>query len=133
MAETAQHQYEIDTYMARARDELKVVEDLIEGKHYATAISRAYYTIFYAASALLLTRGISRSKHSGVIAAFRQHFVKPALIEAEYSRIYGDLLDARWASDYTLAVIANAEQALSYLHDASRFVERIQRYLEENK
>jgi len=131
--ETAQHQYEIDTYMARAHDELEVVEDLIGDKHYATAISRAYYAVFYAASALLLTKGISRSKHSGVIAAFRQYFVKPSLIEVEYSRIYGDLLDARWASDYTLAAIADVEQALSYFHDASRFVERIQRYLEEHR
>jgi len=34
--------------------------------------------------------------------AFRQYFVKPGLIEAEYSRIYGQLMDDRQEADYEL-------------------------------
>ena len=39
------------------------------------AINRAYYAFFYAATALLLTLDVTRSKHSGVMGAFRERFV----------------------------------------------------------
>ena len=76
----------------------------IEHGFYGTAINRAYYALFYATSGLLLTKDISRGKHAGVIAAFRQHFVKPGLIEPEYSDLYGDVMDARVDSDYEMAI-----------------------------
>ncbi len=40
--------------------------------YHGFAASRAYYAMFYAAQALLLSLGLSFSKHSGVIAAFGQ-------------------------------------------------------------
>jgi len=46
-----------------------------EHQDFITAVNRAYYAIFYAANALLCSRRLERSKHSGVLAAFRQHFV----------------------------------------------------------
>jgi uncharacterized protein (UPF0332 family) len=72
-------------------------------------VNRAYSAVFYAASALLLTEGLGRSKHSGVIAAFRQHFVKPGIIEIEYSRIYGRVMDDRLASDYEIEIPVEAK------------------------
>jgi len=48
---------------------------------FRAAVNRAYYAVFYAASAMLLTRGVERRKHSGVIGAFREHFVKTGLID----------------------------------------------------
>lgn len=44
------------------------------------AISRAYYAAFYLAQAALATKDISRSKHSGVIAAFGERFAKRGLL-----------------------------------------------------
>jgi uncharacterized protein len=44
------------------------------------AISRAYYAAFYLAQAALATKDISRSKHSGVIAAFGEHLTKKRLL-----------------------------------------------------
>lgn len=87
--------------------------------------------MFYAASALLVTEGLARSKHSGVIAAFRQHFVKPGHIEAEYSRIYERLMDDRQASDYDVEAIFEPERARTDVDDAGRFVDRIERHLQE--
>ena len=94
-------------------------------------LGKAYYAIFYAANALLLTRGLSRSKHSGVIAAFRQHFVKPGHIEDEYGEIYGRVMDDRNLSDYDVESSIEPERARADLSDAQRFVERVTRYLDE--
>ena len=86
---------EIDLYMRHAREMLAVAAHNMGDGFLGSAVNRAYYAVFYAASALLVTQGLARSKHAGVIAAFRQHFVKPGLIEAEYSRIYERVLDDR--------------------------------------
>jgi uncharacterized protein (UPF0332 family) len=96
-----------------------------------SAINRAYYAIFYAANALLVTEGLGRSKHSGVIAAFRERFVKTGIIELEYSRIYGRVMDDRHASDYEIEISADAEVAERDLGDSRLFVERIERHLRD--
>ena len=79
--------HEVALYIEHARQMLEVAAHNLADGFCGSAINRAYYAIFYVANALLRTKGIVRSKHSGVIAAFRQHFVKPGLIEVEYGDI----------------------------------------------
>lgn len=74
-------------YIKNAHVMLEVAALNLSEDFYGSAVNRAYYAIFYAANALLVTQGLARSKHSGVIAAFRERFVKTGLIEAEYSDI----------------------------------------------
>ncbi|MEA3460066.1 MAG: HEPN domain-containing protein [Chloroflexota bacterium] len=85
----------IAQYIERARMVLNSGELVLEHEDYITAVNRAYYTIFYAANAMLATRGLERSKHSGAITAFRQHFVKTGIIEVEYSDFYGAAMEDR--------------------------------------
>jgi uncharacterized protein (UPF0332 family) len=124
--------YQIQVYLDHARESLESAASNIEHGFYSTAINRAYYAVFYAASGLLLTKDISRSKHSGVIAAFRQHFVGPGVIEREYSDLYGDVLDARAGSDYDMAFEPDEVAAKERLDDARRFVERVSHQLLES-
>jgi len=90
-------QREVNLYIDHADEMLRVAAHNLAQGFYSTAVNRAYYAIFYAANALLATQGLSRGKHSGVIAAFRQYFVKPGLIEVEYSRTYGRLMGDSWS------------------------------------
>ena len=62
---------------------------------------------------MLSTQGLARSKHSGVISAFREHFVKSGLVETEYSDIYGRVMDHRHIGDYELDLLLEDEQARS--------------------
>jgi uncharacterized protein (UPF0332 family) len=80
----------INDYLRLSKEDLDTAELLLRSDKYRTSLSRSYYAVFYATSALLLTKGIKRSKHSGVEAAFNQFFVKTHRIEPEYSRIYRD-------------------------------------------
>jgi uncharacterized protein (UPF0332 family) len=95
---------------------------------FSAAVNRAYYAMFYAANALLVTRGLERSKHSGVIAAFRQQFVKPGLIRADYSRYFGEALDERHTADYELEPI-DFDTAGRNLAHAIEFVAETEGYL----
>ena len=64
-------------------------------------------------------------------AAFRQHFVKPGLIEAEYGRIYGQLMDDRHGGDYDLETTIEPEQAAADVEHAHQFVARVRQYLQQ--
>ena len=122
---------EVRLYIERAHEMLEVAAlSSAEGYH-GSAINRAYYAIFYAANGLLATQGLGRSKHSGVIAAFRQHFVKTGHIEVEYSRIYERVMDDRHVSDYDVEAFIESDRARTDMQDALRFVQRIERFLQE--
>jgi uncharacterized protein (UPF0332 family) len=109
---------QIETYLGHSRRALESAASNREHGFYATAINRAYYAMFYAASGLLLTKGISRGKHAGVIAAFRQRCVKSGLIETEYSELYGAVMESRISGDYEVAFEADLPTAEKALHSA---------------
>lgn len=129
--EVVARQHEVKLYMRHADKMLQVAEHNVTQGFYSTAVNRAYYAVFYAANSLLSTQRLSRSKHSGVIAAFRQHFVKSGLIEAKYSRMYGQLMDDRSGADYELETDIEPEQAIVDVEHAHQFVGRIRQYLQE--
>jgi uncharacterized protein (UPF0332 family) len=56
--------------IARAHAALQEANLLIEQEHFNGALNRVYYAAFYAARALLATRNLDSSRHSGVIALF---------------------------------------------------------------
>jgi uncharacterized protein (UPF0332 family) len=120
----------VSQYLAHAHQAVQTGRLVMRHEDYITAVNRAYYAIFYAANALLATKGLERSKHSGVIAAFRQHFVKTSLIEPEFSDYFGEALDDRHAGDYDLEALSY-ETALRDLNQAERFIQRVESILQE--
>ena len=79
-------QADVSLYLDRARKDLEAAESNLERGFYAVSVTRAYYAMFYAASALLASKEITRSKHSAVLAAFGEQFAKPGLTEADFPR-----------------------------------------------
>jgi len=120
---------EIALYLENAQEVLEVAQLNLDNDFYASAVNRAYYAIFYAANALLVTKRWSQSKHSGVISAFRQHFVKTGLIAPEYSDLYGRIMGNRHTSDYELESSITKEIARTDLADAQKFVAETTRWL----
>jgi uncharacterized protein (UPF0332 family) len=116
-------------HMEGARDALESARYNLDGGFYGVAVNRAYYAFFYAATALLLTLDITRSKHAGVLAAFREQFVKPGLFSVEDSRAYGEAFELRNVTDYEMLGHADSDQARAVVESARRFVERCRSYL----
>ena len=63
-------------------------------------LNRLYYAAFYAARALLATKALDSSRHSGVIALFQEHFVKTGLITTDAARALPRAFEKRQTSDY---------------------------------
>lgn len=74
--------------LERADEDLKVAESLKAQGAYRQSISRAYYAVFAAASAALLTQNVRRKKHSGVESAFNQYITNPGLVKRQLGAIY---------------------------------------------
>jgi uncharacterized protein (UPF0332 family) len=115
---------EIRELLSKARRSLLAAERLLRDGDSDFAVSRAYYAMFYTAQALLLSRDIRRSKHSAVIAAFNEHFVKNGEVPAKLFSLLRDGFEDRAESDYGLAVITD-EQARAGIAGAREFVETL--------
>jgi uncharacterized protein (UPF0332 family) len=122
---------DVRLYLDRAREDLLAAASNIQQGFYGVAISRAYYAMFYAANALLASKGLSRSKHSGVHSAFGEQFVKAGLLEPEYGRMLLNAFDSRLDADYEAHFTARREVAEAVLDNARKFVARMERYLQE--
>lgn len=130
MAFDAYTQHRIEEYLARAHQTLETGRLARDHEDDIAAVNRAYYAIFYAANALLTTEGLERSKHSGVISAFRQHFVKTGVIEPEFSDFYGEAMGERHVGDYELEPLDYATASRNLEH-ADKFIDRIGQVLQE--
>ena len=108
--------------IARARESLDEAELLIERRHLAGALNRLYYAAFYAARALLATRNLDSSRHSGVIALFQEHFVRTELIPTDVARALPRAFEKRQTSDYGDFSEPTSEEILSLRGQVQAFV-----------
>jgi uncharacterized protein (UPF0332 family) len=93
------------------------------------AASRAYYSMFYAVEALLLSKGLEFSKHRAVHAAFGREFATTGLLPAEFHRFliaaYGDRLEA----DYESTARVSQEAAARHIRAAGELLAAAMAYL----
>lgn len=93
------------------------------------AASRAYYAMFYAVEALLLSREMTFSKHSSVIAAFGKDFAKTGIVDARFHRAILNAFDLRNAGDYGSIHAVSEEKTKQVLDDAAEMLSEIRSLL----
>lgn len=93
------------------------------------AAGRSYYGMFYATEALLLSRDLSFSKHSAVITAFGQHFVKTGILPPSLHRYLLDAYDLRNLGDYGAVHAVDDSDARQALENAKAFCAAIRSHL----
>lgn len=96
---------------------------------YETSISRSYYSMFYLAQAVLATKDIYRKKHSGVSAAFAEHFTNkgllPKMLHIKILRAFED----RRMADYDMEISKTEKDASQVLGYAKDFREEVAPFL----
>ena len=122
---SSMHSTEVKANLERAEQAVNAAQKLLLDGYYDFAASRAYYAVFYAASALLLHEGLEFRKHSGVIAAIHQRFIKTGRMEKEFGKNLNWLFELRSIGDYGVTVHvpkADVELAISA---AASFLEKV--------
>jgi len=115
---------------------------------YSAVISHAYYAIFYAAKAILLTKGIRTSSpdvHKKTFEHFKKEFVDTGILDVKLLEIYKKLViradalleifkDEKWKrGNFTYNTIpqANKEPAEDSIQNAKIFVTNIIKIIEK--
>ena len=109
--------------LVRGRESLEEARLLLESGHLNGCVNRLYYACFYAVTALLLTRELSSSKHSGVRSLFDREWVNKGDVPVESGRFYRRLFNSRQRSDYDDLVEFQEEEVTGWLEQAKEFIE----------
>lgn len=115
--------------MEKAKEKIEVAKDLLDDKHYEDAVSRAYYSMFFAARALLSTRDIYPKTHRGVISKIAEEFVKTNKLNSDTFRDFASTQEEREKADYGIMSDISKDDAEDAIIAAERFIGEIKRIL----
>jgi uncharacterized protein (UPF0332 family) len=106
---------EQQSFLDKATRSLAAAKNLQSAGFPDFAASRAYYAMFYVATAFLEGEGLTYAKHSAVIAKFGELFARPGRVPTQYHRYLLDAERTRLKADYDTALSiseAEAEQII---------------------
>lgn len=112
--------------LEKAKNTLLDAKEYIGGATLDSTVNRIYYAMFYAVNALLITKGLSSSKHTGILSLFNREFVKKGLIEKQLGKFYSDMFDNRKEGDYKDFVKFEKEDVEVWLKKAEEFINKIE-------
>lgn len=113
----------------KAEDALVQARALADIHQHSGAVNRAYYAMFYATMALLLSKDLGSSKHSGVIALFDREFVRPGEADKEWSRALHRAFKLRTRGDYEDLVTIGRQEAEGLMEVAETFLQWVRAWL----
>ncbi len=155
---------EVKQYLERGTNELrlsiaikKISESLEEKERlklnkedtfYSSVISHAYYSIFYSAKAILLTKNIktdSPNVHKKTLDEFKKNFVDSGILDLELLKIYNKMIiradellslfqkEKRKRGQFVYKTLpqANAEPAEESIENAKKFLINIKQVIEK--
>ncbi|MCU0913532.1 MAG: HEPN domain-containing protein [Planctomycetes bacterium] len=115
--------------MQQAAETLREARILCAGQAGRGAVSRAYYAMFYAVLALLATKELGTSRHSGTISLFDREFVKPGDLPKELSRALHLAFERRQQADYGELIQLDEQAVTRAIEEAEVFIREVQAYL----
>ena len=122
---------EIEILIGRAKRRLDAASHLFKEGFYEDAVSRAYYSMYFAAKALLLKRNITVKTHKGLLSKFGLEFVDKGVVEKYYGRALRIAEELREEADYSTSREITEEEAKSVINDADAFLKRIEEAIEK--
>mgnify|MGYP003548509524 CR=1 FL=1 len=122
---------EVRALLEKAKRSQRAASNMFKDGDMDFAASRAYYSLFYTASALLLSRGLSFSSHSGVIANFGKEFARTGALNPKYHHYLIESQDRRNIGDYSLVAEVTEEQSHEMLEWAKEFIKAAETYLKQ--
>lgn len=120
---------DIDSLLTLSSEDLDTAELLYKNNRYRPSISRAYYSMFYAAQALLISGGFDTSTHKGVIKLINQHFVNTGKLVPDVAKLLKSTHDLKQSGDYETDFVANQEVADQAIADAKTFIAEVRKIL----
>lgn len=120
----------IKALMEKAHEKLTLARKLMsEDSFYDDVVSRAYYSAYHAAQALLKTEGLEADSHQGVANLFGLHFAKTGKVPRKLGRYLTNLKDDRESGDDNVYSGIDREAAENAVRKAEEFIAEAAKYL----
>jgi len=116
--------------LRKAERAIEAAKALLEKQSEEFAAGRAYYAMFYIASALLREKGLRFRKHAGVHSAFGEHFVKTGIFSQTFHRWLLEAYGKRIEGDYGMEAVIVETDVREMMDQAQQFLEEARRYLD---
>lgn len=114
-----------------AEEKLEAARDDFKASRWRDTISRAYYSMYYASKAMLLTMGLDPHKHHGVISYVNQHIVRVGFSNPKYGKTLEIAFKARQDADYNFSYIPTEEDAAKAIRNAEAYLEEARQILDK--
>ena len=117
--------------MEKAEKAFKASVLLSEIDDYDGAADRAYYAIFHAENALLLTRDISGNSHKHVHNSISKEFVKLGELPDDMNRKIKEVERIRATGDYSKTKFVTKEEMEESISEAKNFLDITKKLIEK--
>ncbi|MBF0540628.1 MAG: HEPN domain-containing protein [Nitrospirae bacterium] len=119
--------------LSQSKESMKEAETLlVGGMSFRSVMNRLYYSMFYVVLALLSLKGLSSSKHFGIISLFDKEFIKTGIFEKELSKALHRAFELRQIGDYLEQKDITQEDIDEIKPAAQNFVDKYEKYIVKN-
>ena len=122
--------------MSAVKEEMKLAIDMLsdaqlmyKNDRLKSTVNRAYYAMFHATKAVLLSCGTDCESHAGALNRFGEHVIKKGLLDEKFAKMLHRAYRLREKSDYLPSFKIDAEQVEKLIKEAKEFVEAIKKIL----
>jgi uncharacterized protein (UPF0332 family) len=115
----------------RSQESFEEALIMIQNSKWNTAVSRLYYSCYYAAIALLLKHNIETRSHSGVRTKFSDTFIKTWKIDIKFGKLLSHLADYRQKGDYGELYYYDDKIVLPLVDQVKEFISEIKTLIEK--
>ena len=120
----------IQHFIQLAEESHDAAKGLMSMGHPRFSAAQSYYTMFYLAQAILLTKGLIFSSHSAVIASYGKEFSRTGLLDPKSHRYIIDAQERREIGHYgDEQEEVTIEQATESIKWAEEFMQAAREYL----
>jgi uncharacterized protein (UPF0332 family) len=118
---------EIQRHFEQAAECLEDARVLLDNNRLTAAVTRVYYAMFHAGTGALLARGVRRSSHHALLAAFGQTLVKTGELDQRFYRDLRAAFQRRQQADYEATLEVDRQAAGQLYEQAIDFVDACRR------
>lgn len=117
--------------LERAIEEADTSKLLYDNNKLRAANNRAYYSIYYAITAILCLEPIAFKRHKDTLAYFNKNYVHTGKFPKEMGRAISKAAKIRHASDYDEFYVASREEAERQISNAGQLIGLVDEYLKD--
>jgi len=120
----------VDYRLKRAEETFDDARILFHNDKLFSCVNRIYYSMFYVVNALLLAKGMSSAKHSGVLSLFNKEFINKGIVPKKLGKFYAEMFEHRQKGDYKDLLKFEKSDVATWLKQTENFVAELKKLIE---